>query len=494
MRISLNLRPLLHAAVASGLLAGLLLAGCKSDPTGPPPVVIPGPTETIIYSKHIQPIFTNSCGGTGCHLSNDNLNGVLLDSWEHLMSGAADYGAEIVPYSVAKSHLFQHINSDTTLSPVVEPVQRMPLARSPLPQEQVDAIRRWIAEGAKNDNGEVALGTPSRPRVYVAAQADDAVTVIDQATQLVARYIPVGSITGGAPESPHNLVLSPDGNYLYVNLIVAGMVEKYDAHTFAKLGSVRVGLSPAQIAITHDGSTLYVSNFDQTLAQTFVMRLNAATLTVTDTIFDVGLAPHGVTLSADEKYLYTTNAFSDDISEIDLSTLQVKRRFLATPDSPLPPSTKPLLQPYQSVISHDGRYLFFSCRVHSQVRVVDLTTGRVIDSIAVGTTPLVLNMTPDGREIWVPNQAAASLTVIDVASRSVVATITDLKQQPHAVGFSADGRTAFLSCENQNGNQHHATIGSSLAPGLVYVIDVATRRVIRSMEVGSFAAGVAVAG
>jgi YVTN family beta-propeller protein len=408
------------------------------------------------------------------------------------MEGTKNYGAEIIPFSVVKSHLFQHLNSDSTLAPVALP--RMPLGRDPLPLAQLLTIKRWIAEGARNDAGIIALADPSRPRVFVTAQAEDQVTAIDLATQRVMRYVDVGTTVGGAPESPHNIVLSPDKQYFYVNLIAAGGIEKYDARTFAKLGATRVGLSPAQIAITRDGSTLYVSNFDNTLAQHFIVRVNAASMTVTDTIFDVGDAPHGVTLGLSEGRLYTTNVLSDDISEIDLQTLEVTRRLTISPNNPLSPGAKSRYEPYQSEISADGKSLWLTCRKSGEVRVVDLDAWRVADSIAVGKSPLILKFTPDGRELWVPNRDADNLSIIDAATHMVVATIPNLKTQPHAVAFTADGRTAFVSCENQNGSQHHATQGSARVPGIVYVIDVASRSITREIETGAFSAGIAVGG
>jgi YVTN family beta-propeller protein len=478
------------------LPALLLLAACGDDnPTSAPPIVIPGPNEAIVYSKHIQPIFQNSCSGSGCHSGADIPSGYSFASWESVMEGTDDFGAEVIPFSAAKSHLFQHINTDTLLAPTASP--RMPLGRDPLPREQILLIKRWIDEGAKNDNGEIALGDPARPRLLVTAQSEDKVTVIDLATERIARYIDVGSSSQIKPASPHNILYSPDHNFFYVNMIAGGTVEKYDAHTFAKLGSTGVGLAPAQIAVTHDGASLYVSNFDLSPAQQrFIVKINAATMTVTDTIFEVGRAPHGVVLSRDEKFLYTTNALGDDISIINLATGEVDRRIPISPGDPLAPGGVARFEPYQGELTADGRYFWVTCRQKGEVRVIDLVDGRVIDSITVGARPLIPKMTPDGAQLWVPNQGDNTLSVIDIASHKVIATIRDLKNQPHGVIFSADGSRAFVSCENQvgDGTQHHPTEGSSARPGMLYTIDRTTRAVTRETEIGSFAAGMTIGG
>lgn len=472
------------------LVAGLaaLVAGCSETPVGPSE--IPGPNDPIVYSKHIAPIFASSCATAGCHAGSSPRNGLSLETWDKVMEGS-DFGAVVVPYMGRKSHVLQHINTDTLLAPVATP--RMPFNGTPLSRAQVLLIKRWIDEGAKNDAGDVALAG-DRPRVFVTNQSEDLVAVIDLATKRVARYVGVGRLPDSTspPEAPHNIVLSPDGKYFYVNLIAAGVVEKYDAATFAKLGTVNVGSSPAQIVVSTDGSTLFVSNFDVTFVQKFITRVNAATMTATANIETGGLASHGVTFSRDQTLLYTMNAGSDDISEIEIATGELKRVIPIVPGAPLEPGTKAKHEPYQSVLSPDGSLLYVTCRASAQVRVLDLAAGRVIDSIAVGQRPLILEITPDGSQLWVPNQSGESVSIIDVSTHRVVGAIAGLETQPHAVAFSSDGRTAFVTCENQTGSHQHHPIQGSKTPGAVYVIDVATRGVLNRIEVGAFAAGVAI--
>lgn len=467
------------------------LGGCKEDPVSPPQIVTPAEGEPIIYSKHIQPIFENSCGGTDCHIG-DNAAGLSLDSWEDLVQGS-DVGAMIIPFSAAHSHMFQQINTDTTLGPVRTP--RMPLSLDPLPVEQVKTIMRWIDEGARNDAGEVPLAGENRPRVFVTCQSEDKIWVVDLQTELTARFIQAGSRPDetSPPEAPHNIVISPDKRYIYINLISAGMVEKYDARTFQKLGETQVGLSPAEIAITDDGSTLYVSNFDLTFQQEFINRIDAASMRNETEIQVEGKAPHGVTLSTDRRYLYTMNAGSDDISKIDLTTLEVVQRIPIVPGYPPAPAGSAAHEPYQSIIVPNG-LMFVTCRKSGQVRVVDLTAGKVIDSIPVGSRPLIPALSPDGQELWVPNQGSNTISVINTATRSVTATMYGLLAQPHGIRFTADGTKAFVSCENQtgDGNLHHPAQGTEVVPGILYVINPKSRQITRTLETGGFAAGIAI--
>src|SRR5688500_10347118 len=100
------------------LLTGIavLVAGCSEEAIVGPP----GPNDPIIYSKHIQPIFASNCATSGCHVGTNAQNHLSLETWDKVMSGS-DFGAVVIPFNGRKSHLLQHINTDTSLAPMAFP-------------------------------------------------------------------------------------------------------------------------------------------------------------------------------------------------------------------------------------------------------------------------------------------------------------------------------------------------------------------------------------
>src|SRR6059058_6037482 len=99
------------------------------------------------------------------------------------------------------------------------------------------------------------------------------------------------------------------------------------------------------------------------------------------------------------------------------------------------------------------------------VSVLDAKTGAVLRTIHVGDNPRTVAFTPDGRHVWVSAEAGGNVTVIDVATDSVLRQfpIRDGKTKPVRIAFSPDARLAYL------------TEG---AAATVSVIDVATSRVL----------------
>jgi DNA-binding beta-propeller fold protein YncE len=100
--------------------------------------------------------------------------------------------------------------------------------------------------------------------------------------------------------------------------------------------------------------------------------------------------------------------------------------------------------------------------------------------------------TPDGRFVWVPVKMANEIAIVDTASWSVAARITDPSfMQPHQVVFSPDGRTAFVT--NNNKMDHMAdpahaghTMPAGAADGVaaLSVVDVASRKVTKTLPLG----------
>ncbi|MFN1833836.1 hypothetical protein AB2B38_001135 [Balneola sp. MJW-20] len=102
--------------------------------------------DEVSYSRDIQPIFNSTCGGGGCHVNNTAF-GVNLTDYDRTMNSRGNqYGTEVV------------IIGDAEASPLIDKVEpnpdfgsRMPLGANPLSPTQIQLIRDWIDQGAKDN-------------------------------------------------------------------------------------------------------------------------------------------------------------------------------------------------------------------------------------------------------------------------------------------------------------------------------------------------------
>ncbi|MBI1807904.1 MAG: beta-propeller fold lactonase family protein [Ignavibacteria bacterium] len=467
----------------------------------------------IRFSEHIQPIFLSGCAVSGCHVGSDTAaNSIVLKNafhnriakathdekfslkeWEDFFKGG-DHGAIVIPYRSSKSHIVYHMNTDTLVAPVSSP-HMPPLAAFNIPADQLRLIMRWIDQGAADDYGAVAFSVNPKGKILVANQAEDLVTVIDIATNLVSRYVQAGdsNVFTQVPSAPHHVRADRQGKFFYTTLINAQELWKFSAVTHQFVQKVQVPPSPADVILTAGGDTAIVTNFSTT--SQIAALVDTRTMQVIKTfILPSALRPfvsfsHGALLSHDGQRLYITNQGSGNL--IAISMTDGSMSLIALDTSGTPTSNT---QPYLSDESLDGRYVYTSCYGTNEVRVIDrmIDTTRAIGIIPVGTRPLHVKFSPDGQYVLAANQGSEDVTFIRT-SDFTTSTVSNIAHQPHGIEFSPDGTLVYITCENRTEviPPHHPTQGSKI-PGFVTVIDYASKQVIKTIEVGAFAAGVTV--
>lgn len=124
--------------------------------------------------------------------------------------------------------------------------------------------------------------------------------------------------------------------------------------------------------------------------------------------------------------------------------------------------------PAHVITDIDGQRAFVSNAEDDTLSVIDLASREVIASVATGDYPHGLRLSPDGSVIWVANVNSGNVSVIDTSTLSEVARI-DVGATPVQVGFLPDGSRVYVSLRDENS---------------VAVIDTKTQTVIATVEVG----------
>lgn len=111
--------------------------------------------EAPSFSEDVRPIFQRSC--QGCHQPASKMSGLDLTTYAGLMAGGSK-GASVVPGEPDGGLLIGYVTGER------EP--RMPLSQDPLPDEQIETLKRWIAAGAVDDTPAEATELSTEPPVY----------------------------------------------------------------------------------------------------------------------------------------------------------------------------------------------------------------------------------------------------------------------------------------------------------------------------------------
>ncbi len=101
------------------------------------------PNAEVSYHKDVMPILRANC--MGCHQPAKSQGQFVMTDFAALLKGGESETTAIVAGDVAASHLIEEITP-------VDGKASMPRNAAPLSNADIDVIRRWIEQGAKNDS------------------------------------------------------------------------------------------------------------------------------------------------------------------------------------------------------------------------------------------------------------------------------------------------------------------------------------------------------
>jgi YVTN family beta-propeller protein len=129
------------------------------------------------------------------------------------------------------------------------------------------------------------------------------------------------------------------------------------------------------------------------------------------------------------------------------------------------------------LVARDGRTLFTTNVDSDNVSVIERGAGNDARQtlVATGKGPEGMDLTPDGRQLWTANSGDGSVSIIDVASRKVVGSIDVGTRRSNRLKFTPDGALALIS---------------DLTAGELVVVDVRARAVRQRLAVGRGASGI----
>ena len=296
------------------LLAFLFLLGCKRDSVEVPIMPI-DPVAASNYPQEIGNILVNKCATSGCHnsLSRGSAGGLDFSTWDLMFDGGRN-GTATIPYSVENSYLLYSVNTDTLVGPVLLPT--MPYLQDQLSSQEYSALVNWIAAGAPNKDGLIKFSdNPNRKKLYICMQGCDKVAVVDEATKVIMRYISVGVLPNQI-EAPHQVRVSPDGQYWYVVFYNGDILQKYRTTDDSLIGTANITSSNWNTMVfSNDGNTAYV-NGTTAPEVTAVVDLTSMTL---NTLHSIS-SPHGGFVTPDNQYLYLTCQTGNFITKVELAT------------------------------------------------------------------------------------------------------------------------------------------------------------------------------
>ena len=260
---------------------------------------------------------------------------------------------------------------------------------------------------------------------------------------------------------PHGLAISADGSKVYICSDKTGNFQVVDARRGVVIAQIPIGNDPNQMTLTKDGRFAYVPMRGED--KIAVVQLDPLRLVKK---LPSPAGPHDAYTSADGSRIYVGAQYGTGIVVIDPTTQSVLHVI------PTPEGVRPLR------VTPDGRTLYVALSNLLGFVVLDVPSRRITRTVTLGMLPEGipqpykatwthdLQLSPDGREIWVTDDINDLLRVVRLSDMKEVAQIRT-GHFPHWFALRPDGRVLFASLWFSDA---------------VAAVDIATRKVITNIQ------------
>jgi YVTN family beta-propeller protein len=266
-----------------------------------------------------------------------------------------------------------------------------------------------------------AQGAPQRALLAL-SKHDHTLAIVDPETLKVVARAPVGP-------DPHEVIASSDGRTAYVSIYGGGryhQISVIDLVGQKALPDIDTGTLLGPHGLAFVGGKLWFT----AEAAKAVARYDPASSKI-DWIMGTGQnRTHMIYVRGDESEFYTTNVNSATVSVFGQIT---------------PPPPAQIQKDWNQTV------------------------------ISVGKGDEGFDVSPDGRELWTADAQDGTLSVIDVPSKKVVATLDAKVVGANRLKFTPDGKYVAIS---------------SLRSGDLVIYDAATRKEFKRVAIGRGAAGI----
>jgi YVTN family beta-propeller protein len=287
----------------------------------------------------------------------------------------------------------------------------------------------------------VAQSTPARSLLALSKRNHTLAIVNPETLQVIGRA-PVGP-------DPHEVIASSDGKTAYVSIYGGGRYHALsvidlvgqkalpDIDTGALNGPHGLAFAGGKVWFTAEGAKA-VASYDPASARI-------------DWIMGTGQnRTHMIYVTPDEKQIYTTNVSSATVSILEKITLPP----MGPPPGMRPPQGSPPAAPPGG----------------NQPRMDWSETV-----IPVGKGGEGFDVSPDGHQLWTANAQDGTLSVVDLTTRMVTATLDAKTFGANRLKFTPDGKLVLIS---------------SLGDGDLVIYDAASRKEFKRVKIGHGAAGI----
>jgi DNA-binding beta-propeller fold protein YncE len=334
---------------------------------------------------------------------------------------------------------------------------KLALSLAPMPQKltvsatpdsakiTVSAAGKVVASGVGKVECEVPAGSVQLSLSDKGRNPFTRTWTIDHNTTMQVMLDPEGQLvhsiaTIPCKGAPKGIVVTPDGKEAWATILNGPpSIEIFEPRSGKKIGGIDIGkFGAVEIVFTKDAKLAYVSQM-QTAK---VFEIDVKTRKVLRDLPTNSSWTKVVALSPDEKTLYAANWSGDDISEIDLESGKVRRR------------TRVADTPRGLWPSKDGKTLWIASFGEGIIERQDLETGKVTE-VFKGGKAMRHMVADEKRQMLFTSDMGKDCVWVTEMKTGDTKKFADVGHKPNTIDLSPDGRVLFVSNRGKNGDNYN---------------------------------------
>jgi YVTN family beta-propeller protein len=225
--------------------------------------------------------------------------------------------------------------------------------------------------------------------------------------------------------------------------------------------TVQTGDGPHEVAVSKDGRFAYVANYGSRTPGSSLSVIDLRAKTEKRVDISPLQRPHGIAVGRDGKVYFTAES-NKTVARLDPASGKVDEQYPTGQTGT-----------HMVLFTGDGSRMITTNMGSNSVSI--LKPGSEPVHIQTGDGPEGLDVSPNGRELWVANSRGGSITPVDLTKSAATGTFDIGTKRSNRLKFSPDGKIVLVS---------------DMEGGQLVVIDVTGRKVVKRIEVGRMPEGI----
>jgi YVTN family beta-propeller protein len=270
----------------------------------------------------------------------------------------------------------------------------------------------------------VAFAAPTEPKLAVVLNSGEAtVSLVDMQTKKVTKTFYVG-------KEPHHLMMTPDEKTLLVANAVGDDIALLNPLTGEITGRIPKIIDPYQIGYSPNNKWFVTAA--NRLDRVDLYAANGAEFTLVKSI-PAAKTPSHIAFNSDSQWAFVTLQDSAEVVAIDLNLQRIVWRM---PTGPVPAGLW---------MTPKDQYLLVGITGADYVQVIDWRNQKEIKRVKTGNGAHNFRPLGDKKHVFVTNRVANSVSLLNMQTLEKIGDITGLPAGPDDMELTPDGKTLWVT-------------------------------------------------